>query len=156
MKKHYRKYFVDWQEGRLSQKQKGELEAHLSDCSECRGYFAKMEMLFSRPAADLLPAVEVKPFALTAILSRAKNQAIKEAAQFPIHSWKTAVIWASLWMIALVGGIQMGRGLDEAVVNKQTNAQYSSQSQLTELSESRFDTILENLTGSSQGENNEN
>lgn len=86
---HYKKYFLNWHEGKLSEETKINLENHLTVCSDCRIYFEKMnKVLLSEEDFEI---IELKPDPYlpqrVKSLSDEKNGIIKYDLYVPCLKW---------------------------------------------------------------------
>ena len=122
MKVHYRKYFLDWEEGRLNPRKKREVEAHLKECPACQEYFREMSRLM-QPEEEHLPRLAVDPYELTRIRALATEKAEKPA--FRLHRVVVGLAFTLSLFLAIVLGLWLGTG---SIPNLQNTQQYATAS----------------------------
>jgi len=108
--------FQDWNEGRMSEAQRLEIQRHLDDCGECRRYFEKMTTLMEGIGPVALPHLEPDPFLPDRIRANAaaadahKRGAAKGRPQ-PIFGRLAVSMMSVAVVVAAVAGILLGNGL---------------------------------------------
>lgn len=112
-RKHVRKFYLEWAEGRLGAKQRRAVEEHLQNCPGCREYFRKMSAIFS-DKADLsaLPTLQPDPYLPARIKALAGAAARRSRQQG--RQWAGAFRWAFSALalsLAVLAGIYLGKGL---------------------------------------------
>ncbi len=122
MKVHYRKYFLDWQEGRLSPRKKREVDEHLEECPVCREYFREMSQLM-QPEEEHLPRLAVDPYELTRIRALAEEKADKPI--LPLQRLVGGLAFSLTLFVAIVLGVWLGKGMTSY---SQNDLQYAANS----------------------------
>lgn len=153
MKRHVKHYFVDWQEGALPPRLRQKVDAHLKKCTGCRVYFDKMAGLFTRPAQDEKPALEVDPFALTRIRAAIDEQKTKKRAASRGIRLVPAFIYSLILALALLGGFWMGKSLVTPAGSSDLYAVANQQSRLIQNADTGFDQVWENIVEETIDEN---
>lgn len=128
-RKHVRKFYLEWSEGRLSAKQRRAVEEHLQDCPVCREYFRKMSAIFS-DKADLssLPKLEADPFLPTRLKARAGREAGSSRQQG--RQWAGALRWAFATLalsLAVLTGVYFGKSLAASAAQPYSETQLLSE-----------------------------
>jgi len=110
MKKHVKKYFVDWQDGKLAHNKMNTIANHLKECAECRNYFDKMNELLLIPDKQILQVLQKDPYLPTKIKAnlesnKKRNQNLRglKFIRFAFNSF--------LLIIAVSIGIYLGSNL---------------------------------------------
>lgn len=113
-KRHVTKNYLQWAEGKLGERQRERVEAHLQSCRECREHFEKMSAVFSGKADVFsLPYLEADPFLPTRIKALAEERA-KSSAAGKRWQWSGAfrLAFSTLMLVAALAiGIFLGKNL---------------------------------------------
>lgn len=128
-RKHVRKFYLEWAEGRLGATQRRAVEEHLQNCPGCREYFRKMSAIFS-DKADLstLPNLQPDPYLPARIKALTGAEARRSRQQE--RQWAGAFRWAFSTLalsLAVVAGIYLGRGLAASAAQPYSETQLFSE-----------------------------
>ena len=148
--KHRRviKRFPDWNENRVDETTRLEIQRHLDECTECRRYYESMKALMEGIGRDALPHLEPDPFLPARIRERAA--AGRRALPHPVFGRLAASLLGLVVVAAAVAGTLIGTGLSSrAIAGEETqaiiNGYYEAFSQGEFAQE--WETVLENEGG---------
>ena len=153
MKVHYRKYLVDWLEGRLSADKKEEIESHLKTCSSCRTYYSKMQELLDTPPEGILPELEPQPYEITKIQSLALKDDSEQHSVFSLFPFKMAFIYSIALIFTLLTGFWMGKDLVQKSSSSELYSSIEQEQSFITLSSAGFEDLWESFTGELNNEN---
>jgi len=144
MNVHYRKYFLDYAENRLSPRKKAEVEEHLTHCPVCRNYFEQMGALLNPVAENEKPRLVLNEWEFT----RLQQRIHETVPQTPVRRFRYAwqISFSLLLFLAITLGIWMGKGLTERTTPVQNRIMASAQSLQAETNyDMGFDLVWETL-----------
>jgi predicted anti-sigma-YlaC factor YlaD len=141
---HYRKYFLDYAENRLSPRKKAEVDEHLKHCPVCRNYFEQMQTLLAPVAEGQKPGLTLNEWEFTRLQQRIREAGPETPTRRFRYSWQFS--FSLLLFLAISLGIWLGRGLTERITPVQNQAMASAQSLQTEANyDMGFDLVWETL-----------
>jgi anti-sigma factor RsiW len=121
--RHVIKQFQGWNEGRVDEQARLEIQSHLGDCDDCRRYFERMTKLMEGVGPENLPHLEPDPFLPARIRAAAEESRGGGRAPRPAFGRLAASIMGATVVVAAVGGILIGGGLSSrATAGEETRA----------------------------------
>jgi anti-sigma factor RsiW len=127
-REHVTTKFQAWNDERVAEDERRDIERHLGECDNCRTYFTKMSLLMEKPDPSLLPRLEADPFLSTRVRALADGQKTSTAgatATVPAapasaaaagrrpFGWISMSFMSAAVVVALMAGVYFGKGLSE-------------------------------------------
>ena len=144
MRTHVTTFFLAWRENTAPDR--GTIENHLKDCTDCREYFEKMTLLLEHTDTHHNPRLQPDPYLpsrIAALVNERKNIGPKKL----VHAARWS--FASLaFALAIVIGILLGKGLSPASPQYKTSEIISTY--YNAVSQQNFSTELESVVESTQ------
>lgn len=106
---HVKTLYGAWSEGSLDEQQKLLVADHLTQCPECREYFAKLSSVMQSFDTSVLPQLQPDPFLPTRIAALVKER----KGRTPHTAFVTALrvsLAAGAMSLAIVIGVYLGNG----------------------------------------------
>lgn len=114
--RHVIREFQAWNDGRIGDAKRQEIQLHLDECDDCRRYFEKMTALLEGIDPALLPRIEPDPFlparirAVAASGARPARKAHRSAAARPPLGRLGWSMMAASALVAVAIGTLLGSG----------------------------------------------
>lgn len=147
---HVRKYFLDWLELNLNTNKAEMIERHLQNCTECKEYYDKMQVILNKPEPSDLPKLQPDAFLPTKIKELAKSKESKYQFYNFLKPKFRMTFGAVMIICALIIGIFLGKWMSykESVSEIEIVLSYS-----TMFSDDGIGQIWDNIVAERNGEN---
>lgn len=147
---HVRKYFLDWLEPKLNTNKVEMIDQHLQSCTECKEYYDKMQIIFSKPELSNLPTLQPDAFLPTKIKELAKQKGSEYQFYNFLKSKYRVTLGTVMIICALMIGIFLGKWMSnkESVSETEIVLSYS-----TMFSDEGIGQVWNNIVAEGNGEN---